>query len=173
MILHWIRNLTTGVREPRQLPEMGDLPTMGSLMSMISTPFSAVDIHNNGTVVQFENNVRSDDGWSRANNQFTYQGEPNHVDIQVCLNAVDSGASSYWSRPKLRILRNGDVIAIMDDLCMQQNGTYDGDATIVGAITDPTPGEDPVYTFEWFDKDARTATLIPQGFSAVTLKAAL
>ena len=129
------------------------------------------DIHNNGSVVLFSGDVRVDANWSRTANVFTYTGNPNAVIGRISLNAVDNGASSYWSRPKLRVLKGGNIIAVIDDLVMQQNGAYDGDATINGSFVDATPGTNPSYTFEWFDKENRTATLAVQTFSNITLQA--
>ena len=128
------------------------------------------DIHNNGAVVQMTNKVL-DAGWSRAANVVTYTGTPEKVKGYITINAPDGGASSYWARPKLRVLRGGAIIAILDDLVMQQNGAYDGDATLNGVFFDKQPGANPAYTFEWFDKEARTATLPPIAESQIALEA--
>lgn len=137
----------------------------------IKSLLSPNDIHNNGNVVDFASDERVDTGWSRTANAFAYTGSSDHVIGYVNINAPDVGVSNYWSRPKIRILRGADPIAVIDDLVMQQNGAYDGDATINGNFIDVTPGVDPTYTFEWFDKENRTATLIPEPFSSITLKA--
>ena len=93
---------------------------------------AAVDIHNNGAVVQMVDNTL-DAGWVRTANQVSYLGTaPENVKGFISISAPDSGASQYWSRPKLRVLRNGVQIAIIDDLVMQQTGLYDGDAVING-----------------------------------------
>lgn len=132
--------------------------------------FDSVDIHNNGTVVSLTNKVL-DAGWSRVANVVTYTGTPNKVIGYVSLNAPDGGASNYWARPKLKVLRGGNIIAVLDDLVMQQNGAYDGDTTINGVFFDKNPGANPAYTFEWFDQDNRTATNPPNGFSQLALEA--
>ena len=139
--------------------------------AFITSSLSTSDIHNNGALVSFEEDKRKDEVWSRNNNIFTHTGPANNVTINVSINAVDGGASNYWSRPKLRLLRNDEVIAVFDDLVMQQNNAYDGDATFSALFIDTTPEDSPSYKFEWFDKENRTATLIPQPYSQITLKA--
>lgn len=132
--------------------------------------FDAVDIHNNWSTVILNNKIL-DTWFSRTNNAVSYTGEPEKMDIRISLNAEDTGASNYWSRPKMRILRWGNIIAVFDDLVMQQNGAYDGDATLTWSFIDKQPWANPVYTFEWFDEDARTATLTPNDFSQLSLTA--
>lgn len=132
--------------------------------------FDSVDIHNNGSVVFFTDKILSPE-WSRVNNVITYTGTPAKVKGYVSLNAPDSGASNYWARPKLRVSRGGNIIAVLDDLVMQQNGAYDGDATINGVFFDNNPGSNPDYTFEWFDQDNRTSTTLPLDFSQLALEA--
>lgn len=61
---------------------------------------------------------------------------------------LPSDVSAYWARPKIRIIRNGTIIAVMDDLVMQAVGTYDGDFTLSGVFYDKNPGKNPSYTFE-------------------------
>lgn len=134
--------------------------------------FVPVDIHNNGTAVQLTDKTL-DAGWSRAANVIAFTGTADKVTGHISLNAPDSGVSNYWSRPKLRVLRGGAVIAVIDDLVMQQNGAYDGDATLNGQFFDKQPGANPAYTFEWFDKENRTSTLIPATFSQLALTATL
>lgn len=128
------------------------------------------DIHNNGAIVQMTNKVL-DAGWSRAANVVSYAGRPEKVKGYVSINAPDAGASSYWARPKLRVSRGRAIIAIIDDLVMQQNGTYDGDATVNGVFFDKQPGANPSYTFEWYDQENRTATLPPIEESQIALEA--
>lgn len=128
------------------------------------------DIHNNGSVVAMVDDLL-DSGWARVANVVTFTGTPEKVKGYVSINAPDGGASNYWARPKLRVIRGGDVIAVIDDLVMQQTGAYDGDATINGVFFDKQPGQNPAYTFEWFDQDARTATLPPVNFSQIALEA--
>lgn len=62
-------------------------------------------------------------------------------------------------------------VAVLDDLVMQAVGTYDGDFTLHGTFLDYQPGVNPSYTFEWFDKETRTATLTPADYSQVAMKA--
>lgn len=114
-----------------------------------------------------------DAGWSRAANVVTFTGAPEKVKGYITINAPDAGASNYWSRPKMRVSRGGTVIAILDDLVMQQTGAYDGDATINGVFFDKTPPANPAYTFEWFDQEARTSTLPPIAESQIALEATL
>ena len=128
------------------------------------------DIHNNGSVVSLTDKVL-DSGWSRSANVVTYTGEPEKVTGYITINAPDGGVSNYWARPKLRVLRGGNVIAVIDDLVMQQTGAYDGDATLNGVFFDKQPPANPAYTFEWFDNDNRTATLPPETFSQIALVA--
>lgn len=128
------------------------------------------DIHNNGAIVQMTDKVL-DAGWSRSANTVTYTGTPEKVTGYVTINAPDAGVSNYWARPKLRVSRGGTVVAIIDDLVMQQNGAYDGDATLNGVFFDKQPGANPAYTFEWFDNDNRTATLPPISESQISLEA--
>lgn len=128
------------------------------------------DIHNNGAAVQMVDDVL-DAGWARTANQVTFLGVPEKVTGFISVSAPDAGASNYWSRPKMRVSRNGTQIAIIDDLVMQQNGTYDGDAVINGVFFDKSPGNNPTYTFEWFDQENRTATLPPRGESQIALEA--
>lgn len=132
--------------------------------------FDPVDIHNNGAVVLLQDKIL-EAGWSRAANVVTYTGTPDKVRGYVSLNAEDAGASNYWSRPQLNILRGGNIIAVVDDIVMQNNGAYDGDATLNGVFFDKNPGVNPSYTFEWFDDDNRTATLVPNSFSQLALEA--
>lgn len=131
---------------------------------------TSADVHNNGAVVQMTDKLL-DSGWTRTANVVTYTGTPNFVEGIVTINAPDVGVSNYWARPKLRIIRGGDVIAVLDDLVMQQNGAYDGDFTLNAQFFDKTPGVNPTYTFEWFDKENRTATLAPETFSQIAMKA--
>lgn len=128
------------------------------------------DIHNNGALVQFTDKVL-DAGWSRAANVVTFAGDPVFVEGILTINASDGGASNYWARPKMRVIRGGNVIAVLDDLVMQQTGAYDGDFTLLGTFFDKAPGANPAYTFEWFDKENRTATLRPEAFSQLAMKA--
>ena len=130
----------------------------------------AVDIHDNGNVVQMQDKVL-DAGFSRAANVVTYTGAPDSVRINISINAADAGASNHWSRPKIRILRDSAIIAVFDDLVMQDSGAYAGDSTIEGYFLDKNPPANPAYTFEWFDEDGRTATLIPEAFSQIALTA--
>lgn len=130
------------------------------------------DIHNNGAVVNLTNKVL-DTEWSRAANVVTFTGTPDKVKGYVSINAPDSGASNYWSRPKLRVSRGGNVIAVIDDLVMQQNTAYDGDGTLSGVFFDKSPGANPSYTFEWFRKDNRISTLLPETFSQIALEATI
>lgn len=132
--------------------------------------FEPIDIHNNGVIVQLVDKVL-DFGFSRVSNIITYNGTPEKINIDISLNAADLGASSYWGRPKIRVIRNGNIIAVFDDLAMQQTGTYNGDATITGSFVDKNPPANPSYTFEWFDEENRTATLIPESFSQLSLVA--
>lgn len=128
------------------------------------------DIHNSTPIVAMTDKVL-DAGWSRAANVVTYTGTPEKVEGYISISAPDSGASNYWARPKLRVLRGGNVIAIIDDLVMQQNGAYDGDAVINGVFFDKQPGVNPAYTFEWFDQENRTATLPARAESQIALVA--
>jgi len=157
--------------DSRGLIMAGSGSSNSSSVAIISSSLRAVDIHNNGAVVQLGSNNRVDDGWSRANNVFKYSGETNYVEIVININAVDSGSSNYWSRPKLRVLKDGDILGVIDDLVMQQNGAYDGDATYADILIDEIISTDPVYTFEWFDKETRTSTLVPEDYSKIVLKA--
>lgn len=131
---------------------------------------TTADIHNNGAVVGLVDQTL-ETGWSRTANQVTYSDTPDKVIGHISVNASDTGASNYWSRPKLRVVRGGATIAVLDDLVMQANGTYDGDATITGSFIDKTPGTNPTYTFEWFDQENRTATLTPNAHSRIALSA--
>lgn len=150
--------------------------TIESKQALVDQTFDATfsvdntDIHNSGAVVLMTDKVL-DAGWSRAANVVSYAGTPEKVKGYVTVNAPDGGASNYWSRPKLRVFRSGNVIAVIDDLVMQQNGAYDGDATVNGVFFDKQPGANPSYTFEWFDQDNRTATLPATGFSQIALEA--
>lgn len=161
-------------REPYNMAEMSDLPTTSLILADatfdVTLGFIAIDVHNNGTVVQFT--TKSIDSWFlRVWNTVSYAGTPDKIQIQVSLNALDSGASNYWSRPKMRVIRWGNVIAVFDDLVMQQDGAYDGDFTLVWSFLDKQPWANPSYTFEWFDKENRTATLIPASYSQLSLTA--
>lgn len=132
--------------------------------------FEKIDIHNNETEVKFFE-VHVDEGWKFTNNKVSYSGHPNKVRGTFSINCFDEGSSNYWSRPKVRVLRDGEIIAIIDDLVMQQNRAYDGDATINGSFIDKLPTENPEYTFEWFRKDNRVSTIPPQSYSRLTLEA--
>lgn len=138
---------------------------------IIQSTLWAVDIHNNWAVVQFTWDVRSDAWWNRTNNQFTYTGSPDHVRWKIEINAEDVWASNFWSRPKIRILKWWNVIAVIDDLVMQITGAYDWDATVNWTFLDVDPWVNPVYTWEWFDKDNRTATLEPTPISNICMEA--
>ena len=129
------------------------------------------DIHNNGPLVEMREKLDPDNKFEQDAGTIKYDGEPLKVKGYITINAPDGGASNYWSRPKLRVSRGGTVIAILDDLVMQQNGAYDGDATINGVFFDLMPGANPAYLFEWFDKENRTATLPPEDFSQIALEA--
>lgn len=138
---------------------------------VIQSQLDIDDIHNNGAVVQFASDITVESGRSRVANVFTYTWEPKRVNIKPQINAEDVWVSNYRARVKMRILRNGVVIWVLDDLVMQQNTAYDGDATPNGMITDTQPWVNPVYTLERFDEEARTATLQPENFSNVCLEA--
>lgn len=129
------------------------------------------DIHNALPVVAFVGDDL-DAGWSRVANVVSFTGQAKKVRGTVNINAPDSGVSNYWSRPKLRVTEatTGKTF-IMDDLVMQQNTAYDGDATFQGSFVHKGPLTNPSYTFEWFDKDNRTATLIPIADSQIVLEA--
>ena len=129
------------------------------------------DIHNNGSLVEMREKLDPDNKFEQDGGTIKYDGEPLKVKGYVSINAPDGGASNYWSRPKLRISRGGVTIAVIDDLVMQQNGAYDGDATVNGVFFDLMPGANPAYLFEWFDKENRTATLPPEEFSQIALEA--
>lgn len=129
---------------------------------------TTADIHNNGQVVQFTDKVL-EAGWSRSANVISYSGNPYAVNMNLSINAADVGASAYWARPKIRIIRNGTIIAVMDDLVMQQTGAYNGDFTLSGVFYDKKPGTNPSYTFEWFDEENRTATLRPETYSQISM----
>ncbi len=131
--------------------------------------FSEDDIHDNGSLVKLVDKDL-DDEFSREDNIVTVKGEYAEVEGIISLNAPDKGVSTHWSRPKMRVTRNDTVIAVWDDLVMQQTGAYDGDATIVGGFIDKNPGEDPAYKFEWFDQDNRRSTIIPTEFSQLALR---
>lgn len=164
-------------REPYDFPEVADVvtPTQTDFVDKTSDAvfsFGNTDIHNNGVVVNLVDEVL-DSGWSRSANTVTFTGDPEKVKGYVSINAPDSGASSHWARPKLRVLRGATTIAVLDDLVMQQTTAYDGDSTISGVFFDKNPPSNPSYTFEWFDKDARTSTLIPESFSRISLEAVI
>lgn len=129
------------------------------------------DIHNNGNVVKFASNTTVDAGWNRVGNTFSYNGSPNIVRAIFAINADDTGASNYWARPKISVTKNGQIIAVLDDLAMQATNNYDGDATINGLFSDNLPGANPSYTVEWFREDNRTATLTPNPHSCITFEA--
>ena len=148
--------------------KMDELP---GTMEIIESSLSPSDIHNNGALVQFSGETRADQNWSRANNIFSYAGTPDIVEVNFNIHALDTGASNYWARPKLRVLKNGVIDFVIDALAMQDNTAYDGAVTFTGEYKDVNPGLNPIYTFEWFDNEARTATLTPESFSRITLNA--
>lgn len=164
-----------GTRVIREVPETSDIP---STPAVIDQTFDAVfgvgesDIHNNGLIVDMLDKVL-DSGWARSSNVVTFTGEPDKVKGYITISAPDNGASSYWARPKLRVIRGGNVIAIVDDLVMQANTTYDGDAVLNGVFFDKSPGVNPSYTFEWFRQENRTATLPPRSESQIALEATI
>ena len=127
-------------------------------------------LDNKPTPLEFEDK-QVDDKWSRELNEITFDGEPKKVRGFISIRAIDDGVSNFWSRPKLRVSKNGVEIDVLDDLAMQQNTAYDGDAVINGIFYDESPGANPKYTFEWFDNDRRTATLKPTEASRISLEA--
>lgn len=131
--------------------------------------FNAVDFHNNGTVVALTNKTLGA-GWSRASNVITYTGTPEKVIGYVSLSALN-GAGNYWARPALRVSRGATVVAVIDDLAMQLNGNYSGDAAINGVFFDNNPPANPAYTFTWFDNDNRTYSGLPATYSQLALSA--
>lgn len=167
MVFSYFRGTSTWPRIQHDLLEVGDVA-----WAQYDATFwlTTADIHNNWPVVWLTNKVL-DTGFSRSSNVVSYSWTPEKTQIQVSINATDTGASSYWARPKLRILRGWNIIAVFDSLVMQQTGAYDWDATIVWSFLDKQPGANPSYTFEWFDKDARTATLTPASYSQISLTA--
>lgn len=131
--------------------------------------FNAVDFHNNGTVVALTNKTLGA-GWARASNVITYTGSPEKVIGYVSLSALN-GAGNYWARPALRVSRGATVVAVIDDLAMQLNGNYSGDAAINGVFFDHNPPANPAYTFTWFDNDNRNYSGLPATYSQLALSA--
>lgn len=127
-------------------------------------------LDNNPTPLEFEDK-QADDKWSRELNEITFSGEPRKVRGYISIRANDTGESNFFSRPKLRVSRNGVEIDVIDDLVMQQSSAYDGDAIINGIFFDEKPGANPKYKFEWFDNGRRTATLTPTDASRISLEA--
>jgi len=138
---------------------------------IIVSQLSNVDIHNNWNQVQFAWDSRIDTWWSRSTNIVTYTWSPDIVEWLVEINAEDEWASNYRARTKIRVIKWWNIIAVIDDLVMQQTWAYDWDATLNWSFVDEDPWNNPSYTFEWFDEDNRTATLIPNEFSNITLQA--
>lgn len=141
------------------------------LPAIIQSYLEQINIHDNGSLVVFAGDTRVDTGWARGGNIFKYNGSPDYVEGIIAVNAFDDGASNNWTRPKLKVLKNDEIIYVIDDLVMQDTRAYDGDATIAGTFVDAIPGKNPVYTFEWFDDENRISTLVPEKFSNITLKA--
>jgi len=164
-----------GSRVVKTVPETTEVVSPNNTTMVDSTSMSIAyldgsDIHNNGPVVNFA----SDDlgsGWNRSANVFEYTGPCDAIIITANIAATDTGASSYWGRPSLRITNgDGDIVGEMDDLAMQQNGAYSGNVQITGTINIKNPSNKE-FTFTLFDTDNRTSTLTPIPSSHVALKA--
>lgn len=135
--------------------------------------FKSQDIHNQGPLVEFDSDIvmGGASNWNRVSNVFTYSGQPEYVKGEVQINAPQVvGNNSFWAKPKIRVLKGGVIIAVIDKLVMVESNAHDGDATINGSFTDAAPGVNPSYTFEFFDKDNRLATKLPiPGSSKLTM----
>ena len=131
---------------------------------------TATDIHNNGAAVGLVVEELSPN-FAVAGSTVAFTGTPDRVEFVIAITATDQGASSYWNKPSLRVMNGAVIVFEVGDLGMQQNGAYSGDVHINGSFVDTAPGANPVYTFAWFDKDNRTATLIPEPFSLIRLSA--
>lgn len=134
--------------------------------------FASVDIHNNGALAQLTNPV-VEGGWAQGADIFAYTGTPAAVKIFVNMLAIDAGASNYWARPKLLIeeITGSGWQATMDNLAMQATGNYDGDFVLADVAVHAFPPPNPRYQFSWYDKDNRTATLIPETYSQIVVEA--
>lgn len=169
------RVLETYMTAEETAAEFAKVPSTDNIITIDQT-FDAVfhvvgsDIHNNGELVEMAD-LKLDGSWSRELNVVSYIGSPFKVTGMVSVNAPDNGSSNYWSRPKMRIRNGSRTVAIIDDLVMQQNSAYDGDAVLNGVFYDHEPSENPSYTFEWFRKDNRVSTLPPNAESIIAITA--
>lgn len=154
--------------------QIDNLPVSNGTVEVDQTEVSLAyigtsDIHNNGSVVD----ISSDDlstNFTRSSNAISYTGTTADITITANIYAEDTGASSYWSRPSLRISNGSGVVGQFDDLGMQQNGSYSGSVQITGVV-DIKGSDADTFTFEWFDGDNRTATLTPIPSSHIAIKA--
>lgn len=141
--------------------------------------FDQQDIHPNdgggvATFVsagQFSSNTVEGD-WSISNNVAKYAGKPKVINVDVNLRAQDTGASNFWARPVIRVTESvSGKIFWFGDLAMQDSTAYDGSVYISGSFKHLDPPANATYTFEYFNEENRTATLIPDVGSSVVLEA--
>ncbi|MGB5499907.1 MAG: hypothetical protein WBM77_13345 [Maribacter sp.] len=111
------------------------------------------DIHSNGTLTVQQ--TRTDTGWSFSGpSTITYSGSPDYVEID--LMAVANNTGNHWAHPHIKIFRNGQQIGEGSGLHMDDSGSYSGRTTTVISMVDPTPGNNPIYTFTTLEDDNRT-----------------
>lgn len=160
-------------------PEEQEEPNT-ALVEFAQAFFQQTDIHQelNGandtaTAVAFVN-TELEGAWSQAGNAFSYNGEAKAIKGNINLKALDNGASSYWSRPQLRVTEtvSGRVFWLDGGVVMQENTNYDGSTVMSGSFTHLNPPANANYEFHWFDSERRTATLIPNEDACFIFEAA-
>lgn len=111
------------------------------------------DIHSNGTLTVSQ--TRADSGWTFSGpSTISYTGSPDYVEID--LMAVANNTGNHWAHPHIKVFRNGQQIGEGSGLYMDDSGSYSGRTTTAISMVDPSPGNNPVYTFTTLEDDNRT-----------------
>ena len=173
MVKLWIRN-TIGVRELKEVVEASDINNQYAELF-----FAQEDIHPNdggsvapnSQVAKFSSSS-TDDYWSVSSNKASFKGKSKIIIGDINMRATDQGTSNYWSKPVIKVTEEvSGRIFWFADLAMQDNTAYDGSVYYSGTFRHLNPPENPIYIFEYYNEESRTATLIPDEKSSIVLEA--
>lgn len=125
--------------------------------------------------------TRADGGWTVSpalppHNDVAYLGAApaDYVTGTIAIQWLQSGAgSNFWARPEYIVenVTTGTRIAAASDLYMVDSATYSSQGTPSVSWIDPAPGVNPVYRITMENAENRTANMIAQPNSQITLTA--